>query len=77
LFEKTEDITFFVDEIKLEDGKRGDRVRSQIYQEIFRNFKDTYLNWHGIKEGEGREGGVWGEGRVMSSFSDHGMEIKR
>ncbi len=46
------DITFFVDEIKLEDGKRGDRVRSQIYEEIFRNFKDTYLNWHGIRENE-------------------------
>ncbi len=49
------DITFFVDEIKLEDGKRGDRVRSQIYQEIFRNFKNTYLNWHGIKEKEPAE----------------------
>ncbi|MDF5714507.1 MAG: mechanosensitive ion channel [Rhizonema sp. NSF051] len=46
------DITFFVDEIKLEDGKRGDRVRSQINQEIFRHFKNTYLNWHGIKEKE-------------------------
>ena len=49
------DITFFVDEIKLEDGKRGDRVRSQIYQEIFRHFKNTYLNWHGIKEKEPTE----------------------
>lgn len=45
-------LTFFVDDIKLEDGKRGDRVRSQIYQEIFRHFKNTYLNWNGIKEGE-------------------------
>ncbi|HEY9701135.1 MAG TPA: mechanosensitive ion channel family protein, partial [Allocoleopsis sp.] len=37
-------ITFFVDDIKLEDGKRGDRVRSQIYQEIFRIFKNSYLD---------------------------------
>ncbi len=37
-------ISFFVDDIKLEDGKRGDRVRSQIYQEIFRHFKNTYLD---------------------------------
>ncbi len=49
------DITFFVDEIKLEDGKRGDRVRSQIYQEIFRHFKNTYLNWNGIKEKQAGE----------------------
>jgi MscS family membrane protein len=46
------ELTFFVDEIKLEDGKRGDRVRSQIYQEIFRHFKNTYLDWDGIKEKE-------------------------
>ena len=37
-------ITFFVDDIKLENGKRGDRVRSQIYQEIFRLFKNSYLD---------------------------------
>lgn len=49
------DVSFFVDEIKLEDGKRGDRVRSQIYQEIFRHFKNTYLNWDGIKEKEMEE----------------------
>lgn len=52
------DITFFVDEMKLEDGKRGDRVRSQIYQEIFRHFKNTYLNWDGVKEKE-LEKDVW------------------
>ncbi|MBP5971499.1 mechanosensitive ion channel family protein [Brasilonema sp. CT11] len=46
------ELTFFVDEIKLEDGKRGDRVRSQIYQEIFRHFKNTYLDWDGIKQTE-------------------------
>ncbi len=43
-------ISFFVDDIKLEDGKRGDRVRSQIYQEIFSNLQNTYLNWNGIKQ---------------------------
>lgn len=48
-------ITFFVDDIKLEDGKRGERVRSQIYQEIFRHFKNTYLSWDGIKEKEPEE----------------------
>ncbi|HEY9613389.1 mechanosensitive ion channel family protein [Allocoleopsis sp.] len=48
-------INFFVDDIKLEDGKRGDRVRSQIYQEIFRHFKNTYLNWDEIKEKEAQE----------------------
>jgi MscS family membrane protein len=37
-------ISFFVDDIKLEDGKRGERVKSQIYQEIFRHFKNTYLD---------------------------------
>ena len=30
-------INFFVDDIKLEYGKRGDRISSQIYQEILRN----------------------------------------
>ncbi len=45
-------LDFFVDDIKLEDGKRGDRVSSQIYQEIFRHFKETYLNWEGIKAAE-------------------------
>lgn len=37
-------ISYFVDDIKLEDGKRGDRVKSQIYQEIFHHFKNTYLD---------------------------------
>ncbi|MBO3458718.1 MAG: mechanosensitive ion channel [Aetokthonos hydrillicola CCALA 1050] len=49
------EVAFFVDEIKLEDGKRGDRVRSQIYQEIFRHFKNTYLDWDGVKEIESAE----------------------
>ena len=37
-------ISYFVDDIKLEDGKRADRVKSQIYQEIFHHFKNTYLD---------------------------------
>jgi MscS family membrane protein len=37
------DVTFFVDEIQLEDGKRGERVKSQIYEEIVHHFKQTYL----------------------------------
>lgn len=48
-------ITFFVDDIKLEDEKRGERVKSQIYQEIFRHFKNSYLNWDGMKEKESEE----------------------
>ena len=49
------EIAFFVDDIKLEEGKRGDRVKSQIYQEIFRHFKNTYLNENGIQEEESQE----------------------
>jgi MscS family membrane protein len=37
------EITFFVDEMTLEEGKRGDRVRSQIYEEIFSHFSNTTL----------------------------------
>ena len=32
------ELTFFVDDIKLEDGKRGDRVKSQIHQRNFPPF---------------------------------------
>jgi len=32
-------INFFVDDIKLENGKRGDRVSSQIYQEVMQYLK--------------------------------------
>lgn len=46
------ELAFFVDDIKLEDGKRGDRVRSQLYQEIFRHLKSTYLTWNGLQENE-------------------------
>src|ERR687886_750288 len=49
------EIAFFVDDIKLEEGKRGDRVKSQIYQEIFRHFKESYLNENDIKEEESQE----------------------
>lgn len=49
------EIAFFVDDIKLEDGKRGERVKSQIYQEIFRHFKESYLNENGIQEEESQE----------------------
>jgi MscS family membrane protein len=43
-------VNFFVDDIKLEDGKRGDRVSSQIYQEIFRHIQEAYLTKSGIEE---------------------------
>jgi MscS family membrane protein len=48
-------VSFFVDDIRLEDGKRGDRVMSQIYQEIFSQLKNTYLSWHGIEPTEPEE----------------------
>ncbi|EDX83230.1 transporter, MscS family [Synechococcus sp. PCC 7335] len=34
-------LSFFVDDIKLENGKRGDRISSQIYQEVVRYLKQT------------------------------------
>lgn len=49
------EVTFFVDDIKLEEGKRGDRVRSQIYQEIFRHLQNTYLKWNGVSAMEAGE----------------------
>ena len=39
-------IEFFVDDIKLENGKRGDRVGSQIYEAIISHLKSTYVNWN-------------------------------
>ncbi|MEY3332353.1 MAG: hypothetical protein RLZZ176_653, partial [Cyanobacteriota bacterium] len=64
------DIRFFVDEMKLEDGKRGDRVRSQIYEEIFGYFNITYLNWDGIKPVENGSNGSsneWNQGEIPIS----------
>ncbi|HLO51162.1 MAG TPA: mechanosensitive ion channel domain-containing protein [Kamptonema sp.] len=72
-------ISFFVDDIKLEDGKRGDRVRSQIYQEIFRNLQNTYMNWSGIKEiGAEEENGNAVDASItqspVSSFVQTGLD---
>ncbi|MFM7365781.1 MAG: mechanosensitive ion channel family protein [Cuspidothrix sp.] len=53
------EIRFFVDEMKLEDGKRGDRVRGQIYEEIFSYFNTTYLNWDGMKQAENGSSNEW------------------
>ena len=39
------ELNFYVDDIKLEDGKRGGRLSSQIYQEIMRHFKKIYPDW--------------------------------
>ena len=36
-------LSFFIDDIKLENGKRGDRISSQIYQEIIRYLKQASL----------------------------------
>ncbi len=35
-------LNFFVDDIKLEYGKRGDRISSQIYQEVIRILQPAY-----------------------------------
>ena len=35
-------LNFFVDDIKLEYGKRGERISSQIYQEVVRILQPTY-----------------------------------
>jgi MscS family membrane protein len=45
-------IEFFVDDIKLENGKRGDRVSSQIYEAIISHLKTTYVNWNRPSEEE-------------------------
>ncbi len=50
----TFEINFYVDDIKLEDGKRGSRLSSQIYQEIMRHFKKTYPNWGRNQEPQSR-----------------------
>ena len=47
-------LNFYVDDIKLEDGKRGSRLSSQIYQEIMRHFKKTYPNWGRDEEPQSR-----------------------
>ena len=38
------DLNYYIDDIKLEDGKRGSRLSSQIYQEIMRHYKKIYLD---------------------------------
>ena len=48
------DLNFYVDDIKLEDGKRGGRLSSQIYQEIMRHFKKTYPDWGRNKGSQSR-----------------------
>ncbi|ACC81196.1 hypothetical protein [Nostoc punctiforme] len=37
-------LNFFVDNMKLEDGQRGDRVNSQIYQEVVQYLKNSKIN---------------------------------
>ena len=44
------DLCFYVDDIKLEDGKRGSRLSSQIYQEIIKYFRANNPNWDRIEE---------------------------
>lgn len=38
------ELNFFVDDIKLENGRRGDGVRSQIYQEVLHYLKSSSVN---------------------------------
>lgn len=65
-------VSFFVDDIKLEEGKRGERVKSQIYQEIFRHLKTTYIAWNKIglaAQGEDSSNGADGSNNEDSSSS--------
>lgn len=39
-------LNFYVDDIKLENGRRGDRVSSQIYQEVVQYLKSSNANSH-------------------------------
>lgn len=49
------ELNFYVDDIKLEDGKRGSRLSSQIYQEAIAHFRNTYLNSDHNEESKYRE----------------------
>ncbi|BAZ29853.1 hypothetical protein NIES4074_23000 [Cylindrospermum sp. NIES-4074] len=44
------ELNFFIDDIKLEDGKRGDRVSSQIYQEVVQYLKDSKTTSTAVSE---------------------------
>ena len=46
------ELNFYVDEITLEDGKRGSRLSSQIYQEIVQYFKTNYPDWSTDQESQ-------------------------
>ena len=52
------DLCFYVDDIKLEDGKRGSRLNSQIYQEIITYFKTNYPDWGRIETTETPENAI-------------------
>jgi len=43
-------LSFFVDDIKLENGKRGDRVSSQIYQEVLQYLKSNNLDNNNVDD---------------------------
>ena len=49
------DLNFYVDDIKLEDGKRGSRLSSQIYEEVMRHYKKIYLNSNHNEESKYRQ----------------------
>ena len=62
------ELNFYVDDIKLEDGKRGSRLSSQIYQEAIAHFRKTYLNSDHNEESKYRE--PTGESTDNSSLVD-------
>lgn len=49
------DLNFYVDDIKLEDGKRGSRLSSQIYEEVMRYYKKFYFDSNHNEESKYRE----------------------
>ena len=59
------DLNFYVDDIKLEDGKRGSRLSSQIYEEIMRHYKKIYFNSNHNEESKYRDKAI-GETNTVS-----------
>lgn len=47
-------LNFFVDDIKLENGRRGDRACSQIYQEVLHHLKNTSVKLNYAQEKDGK-----------------------
>lgn len=49
------ELNFYIDDMKLEDGKRGSRLSSQIYEEVMRFYKQFYFDSNHNEESKYRE----------------------